>query len=861
MIELKPKKEKEYYFNFIKDHIEDFDESEVKLEKKLRCDKYRISSPIPKSFIKNTYKEELILKNVKKFEKKFKKIFQNRKLYLYPKNECGIPKFIPTTIRPTKTRYKNLSEYLSCILYISNFIKYEELEDSKKPPDFAASPYNIIKWQVGDSLDMAILNVSFLIGAGYNAFVCMGYATQEVTSKDESELDYINYDLDCEKNNIIDLNDEKYEGEKSDNMFYIEKPGKIESEIEKTKKKIIFNKEKEIIFNNKINDDEPERPKKDKLNGKRLHFWILIKKNDQRKIKKNIFIDPPSCTLYEVNSENMPFFGILQIFNNRNVWINKYPDKLINELFIEDFKNAEDTWVKVLDNNLDINSKVETNSFSQEDYKENLYETEKNIFDAKKEHKNQLLDRPLSWVPKFEISQEHYLRGSKNLKYSRFYKKMQIDYYSEYQQTDGLIKKETKFEDYKRLIVKDITFYYKNRKDNLYKKKNFPFEFRSIDYYKNNTQHFQQNNNWPHWKEIETISSVKRIIRFYPLRFKDGLIEREEIIGEKIIERYQNRDDKLIYSSVRFEKKINDSKKNAYSFIERNIGTVNIIKMVQKYEKNSLIEANDQISKLIVDLRREHITVYYHLNDHEISPIEYIISRDEFTGISSNFNKQFNSDLSLEKKKEIYGLEKDCYSKIKYAEKAMGDDFKKFKYSFEEKIEKFQEKINTKKNIDDGDKFNILIESNFLAKKKKKKEIKIFADENNELFDKEDIIGHNLKEKGLLGKKMDKDTIDNIKIEIINNFQNRYFERSEIMNQRFEEEKNKVLNLEKKYQRKANENIDKEEEKLFEKELYNFNLKLSILEQRLFNFQKTAYEKYEDLQKKINDDPRLKYND
>lgn len=850
MIELKPKKQKEYHFSFMKDHIESLDESEIQLEKKLRCEKYKNSENIPKAFLKNTYKEDLILKNVKKFSKKFQTLYPSLNLYLHPQNECGVSKFLPTTIRPTKTRYKQLSDYLSCILYISNFIKYEELSNPLKPPKTAVSPYNLIAWQVGDSLDMSILNVSFLIGAGYDAYVVMGFASQEVTSKDESELEYVDYE-EQEGESVIDLGEEKYESEE-ENVFFIRKPGRIESEVERKRKEVRGVRGRE-------SDDEPERPRGDRFLGKRVHFWVLIRRDDQRKIVKDFFVDPPSCTLYDVGKRKVPFFGVMQIFNNRNVWVNKFPGKMMDELEIENFKSKEDIWVKVLDNDLEVD-KI-TKVVSQDDFKENLYDNEKVVFDAKKEHKNQLLDRPLSWVPKFEINQEHYLRGSKNLKYSRFYKKMQIDYYSEYQQTDGLIKKVTSFEDYKRLIVKDITFYYKNRKDNLYKKKNFPFQFRSIDYYKNNTQHFQQNNNWPHWKEIEKISSVKNIIRFYPLRFKDGLIQREEIIGEKIIEHYQNRDDKLIYSSVRFQKKTNNSK-SAYSFKERNIGLVNITKMVQKFEKNPLIQANDQISKLIVDLRREKITVYYHLNDHEISPIEYIISRDEFTGISSNFNQQFNSDLSIEKKKEIYGLEKDCYSKIKFAEIAMREDFDKFKYSFEEKIEKFQEKINEKVDIDEGDKFNILIESNFLAKKKKKKEIKVFADEDDEMFVKDDVVGQSLREKGLLGKKMDKETIDNIKIEIINNFQNRYFERSEIMNQRFEEEKNYVLSEEKIYQRKANENnIDKEKEKSFEKKLYNFNLKLSILEQRLFNFQKTAYEKYEELQKKINEDPRLKYNE
>ena len=43
-----------------------------------------------------------------------------------------------------------------------------------------------------------------------------------------------------------------------------------------------------------------------------------------------------------------------------------------------------------------------------------------------------------------------------------------------------------------------------------------------------------------------------RIILYYPTRNHDGLIKRIEKIGEKTIEEYENRDDRVIYRSVRF---------------------------------------------------------------------------------------------------------------------------------------------------------------------------------------------------------------------------------------------------------------------------------------------------------------------
>ncbi len=124
-------------------------------------------------------------------------------------------------------------------------------------------------------------------------------------------------------------------------------------------------------------------------------------------------------------------------------------------------------------------------------------------------------------------------------------------------------------------------------------KKRFPFEFKTIDFYKNNQQFCQQKKNWPHWKEIETIQSQENIIRFYPLRFKDGLIERKECIGERTIEKYEGRDDNLIYCQVDFKRKKPDKKKDLYTFVDRNVGPVYITKMVQQFDKNGVQNAND----------------------------------------------------------------------------------------------------------------------------------------------------------------------------------------------------------------------------------------------------------------------------
>jgi hypothetical protein len=79
-----------------------------------------------------------------------------------------------------------------------------------------------------------------------------------------------------------------------------------------------------------------------------------------------------------------------------------------------------------------------------------------------------------------------------------------------------------------------------------------------------------------------------RIIDFYPNRNSDGLIKRIEKIGEKTIELYINRDDRLVTQSVSFVKteadKVNSTKN--YYYDDNHVGKVCIQKMSRQFEKS-----------------------------------------------------------------------------------------------------------------------------------------------------------------------------------------------------------------------------------------------------------------------------------
>lgn len=135
------------------------------------------------SFFKNSNKEKLILEYVKKYNKMFQNIYGQRQLLLFPRNEFGCEKFICSTLRPTKLGFVKLFDYKTCAEFVSNFLQFEALQDCLNFPRIVPSPFNVLKWQKGDSLDISLVLASLLLGAGFDAYVVVGTAQKFITEK------------------------------------------------------------------------------------------------------------------------------------------------------------------------------------------------------------------------------------------------------------------------------------------------------------------------------------------------------------------------------------------------------------------------------------------------------------------------------------------------------------------------------------------------------------------------------------------------------------------------------------------------------------------------------------------------------
>ena len=110
----------------------------------------------PESYRNNTQKEELMLQYVANFRRQFEDLYPKRRsLMLCPRNECGMRKFICTSVRPTQLPFEEIYNYKECAAFVADFIHYEPLELPTSLPQHMPSCTSVLEWQAGDCFDLA----------------------------------------------------------------------------------------------------------------------------------------------------------------------------------------------------------------------------------------------------------------------------------------------------------------------------------------------------------------------------------------------------------------------------------------------------------------------------------------------------------------------------------------------------------------------------------------------------------------------------------------------------------------------------------------------------------------------------------
>ena len=118
-------------------------------EKLLRTSRIDVMDQ-PESYRNNTQKEELMLQYVANFQRQFEDLYPKRKpLMLCPRNECGMRKFICTSLRPTQLPFESIYNYDKCAAFVADFIRYEPLELPTALPQHMPSCTAVLEWQAG----------------------------------------------------------------------------------------------------------------------------------------------------------------------------------------------------------------------------------------------------------------------------------------------------------------------------------------------------------------------------------------------------------------------------------------------------------------------------------------------------------------------------------------------------------------------------------------------------------------------------------------------------------------------------------------------------------------------------------------
>ncbi|CAG5133748.1 unnamed protein product, partial [Candidula unifasciata] len=269
----------------------------------------------PFSYKDNLPKEQLTLQFVENFRRQYVHLYQDRKpLFLNPVNECGVEKFVCTTVRPTLLPYKELNTWDGAAEFVAVYLNFDTLEPPYELPTRLISPATILKRQRGNCFEYSTLLCSMLIGAGYDAYVVSGYATRETCLADESR----------EICPLLKKKDEKKEEvQKKQIKKYTVKPPKdllsrFELKMEARKKAELKAEEEKQKAELERRQAELEKPPPDPLHGLRIHSWVLVL-SGKREVPETFFIEPFTGLSHTSNYE--AYLGIESLWNHSNYWV------------------------------------------------------------------------------------------------------------------------------------------------------------------------------------------------------------------------------------------------------------------------------------------------------------------------------------------------------------------------------------------------------------------------------------------------------------------------------------------------------------------------------------------------------------
>ncbi|NXW55889.1 DRC7 protein, partial [Eurystomus gularis] len=552
-------------------------------------------SQLPSSYKTNSLKEKKLLHVADRFLQQYTHLCPDRKpLFLHPINECGVQKFVSTTVRPTLLPYTELYHWDGCASFVSDYLTMEPLKSPVTPPSSLYSPTTILKHQRGNCFDFSMLLCSLLIGAGYDAYCVHGYATREMCSLDETlELcPLLGKPQEVPKEGM----------KKKTNKYRIKPPPDLQSKFElqqEAKKKA----ETEAAQKNKEGEGEKvmevEEPKPDPLCGLRVHAWVLVL-SGKREVPENFFINPFTGKSHSTMDEH--FLGIESVWNHRNYWVNMQDCRKGCKDLIFDLGDAI-RWEVMLSRS---NRPLQLLPGAKKEKEVSVRDKD----DLAKEEEDMGFDMPPSWAAPIQISPREFETRCCQGKKVILYKKAKLERWAAYLNGDGLVKRLTVYVDLTRTEVVEVREWFKNREDML--------DVREVNKETQlTTEYFSPGHLFG--LKAHTYTSLEpetdRTMEFYNEVRADGLQKRVES-ATKMTEYFKGREDFLHTRHVEFGKR---GKKVHLAGTRTDVSSRPIVLIKECFSRNPEKPADEDVAERIFVITEDMIHLTYHLKDRYIT--------------------------------------------------------------------------------------------------------------------------------------------------------------------------------------------------------------------------------------------------
>uniref|UniRef100_A0A4W4GEH3 Dynein regulatory complex subunit 7 n=1 Tax=Electrophorus electricus TaxID=8005 RepID=A0A4W4GEH3_ELEEL len=515
----------------------------------------------PSSYRENSSQENLLLAMAENVRCQYAHLYPDRRpLFLCPENECGVKKFVSTTLRPTLLPIPELYHWQGCASFVSDFLSLELLDPPIDLPKQLRSPTWVLKTQRGSCFDFSTLLCSLLLGAGYDAYCVSGYAVKEMCLLNQSHQE-------CPL-----LRPSISVGGQPGILTYITHSQRRER-----------------------SGGESESPPPDPLYGLRIHCWVLVLPGN-REVPDSFFIEPLTGQSYPTTSNQ--FLGIECIWNQQNYWVNMQDCRFGCAEMTYDLGDPV-KWEYLLCSSMCQSLLLVPDTKRQ-------HETEDE--DEEEVQEQKVFHMPPSWVMKIHISREDMENRCPGGRKLIRYRKATVEMFAPYLLKNGLVRKLTTYDDLDCTQANTVTEWYRHRHDQLQQREPNKASSVTLEQFNPGRSYALKSHRY-----VTLLSETERQMDFYSHARPDSLARRVETPCE-MTETFDSRPDFLYYRHVVFSKRVGTNSPG---------GTPEqrpVQKVVERFHRDRSKPAAQDVAERVFLLSEDRIQVTYHREEDRIIP-------------------------------------------------------------------------------------------------------------------------------------------------------------------------------------------------------------------------------------------------